>query len=183
MYDSLTLILILEAYPLPAKPKTSATKAKPASKTKPVKAGEAPSSKPGKSFDYQALLHRAREQVPPEVYERPRFAIPKVSAFIQGPRTVIRNFKEITDTLRREPRHLIRFLSRELATAGEMRGRQAIFNGRFNTRALDELVARYTKEFVLCPICNGPDTDMKREERLLVLVCSGCGGRTPLKVI
>ncbi len=172
---------------MPAKPKTSTPKAKPkakpTSKPKTATTGEATSSKTSKSFDYQALLQRAREQLPPEVYERPRFTIPKVSAFIQGPRTVIRNFKEIIDSLRREPRHLIRFLSRELATAGETRGRQAIFNGRFNTRGLDELVQRYVKEYVLCPICNGPDTDMQREERLLVLVCSVCGGRTPLKSI
>ncbi|MFX1475892.1 MAG: translation initiation factor IF-2 subunit beta [Promethearchaeota archaeon] len=167
---------------MPAKPKPSTPKAKPTSKPKPATT-KSTSSKTTKPFDYQVLLQRARSQVPPEAYERPRFTIPKVSAFIQGPRTVIRNFKEITDTLRRDPRHLIRFLARELATAGEMRGRQAIFNGRFNTRALDELVERYTKEYVLCPICNGPDTDMKREERLLVLVCSGCGGRTPLRSI
>lgn len=179
---------------MPAKPKTSTpkpkstskpkvkSKAKTTSKPKTAKA-KATSSETAKPFDYQALLQRAREQVPPEVYERPRFTIPKVSAFIQGPRTVIRNFKEITDTLRRDSRHLIRFLARELATAGELRGRQAIFNGRFNPRALEELVQRYTKEYVLCPICNGPDTDMKREERLLVLVCSGCGGRTPLRSI
>ena len=178
---------------MPAKPKTTKPKAKTTSKpktkskrtTKPktAKTEETTSSKTGTSFDYQTLLQRARAQVPPEVYERPRFSIPKVNAFIQGPRTVIRNFKEIIDTLRRAAQHLIRFLSRELATAGEVRGRQAIFNGRFNTRTLDELLERYTKEYVLCPICNGPDTDMKREERLLVLVCSGCGGRTPLRSI
>lgn len=132
-------------------------------------------------MDYTTLLKRARDQIPPEVFEQPRFKIPKVDSFVQGTRTVIRNFKDITDTLRRDSRHLIRYLAHELATAGELRGRQAIFNGRFLFRVLEELIERYTTEFVLCPICNRPDTEIKREERLLILVCTACGGRTPLK--
>ncbi|MFX1563957.1 MAG: translation initiation factor IF-2 subunit beta [Promethearchaeota archaeon] len=132
-------------------------------------------------MDYETLLQRARKQIPPEVFEQPRFKIPKVDSFVQGSRTVIRNFKDITDALRRDPHHLLRYLAHELATAGEVRGSQAIFNGRFITRVLEELVERYTTEFVLCPICNRPDTEIKREERLSMLVCSACGGRTPLK--
>lgn len=169
-----------------AKPKTTA-KPKTPSKTKPTpKAKEpktTPKSKPVKTSDYLTLLHRAREQIPPEVFEQPRFQIPKMDSFIQGTRTVVKNFKDITDILRRDTRHLLRFLSHELATAGELSGRQAIFNGRFTVRALNELVEKYTREYVLCPICNRPDTEMKREDRLLVLVCSACGGRTPLKSI
>ena len=134
-----------------------------------------------KSSDYESLLQRARGQIPPEVFEQPRFSIPQANTFIQGQRTVIRNFKDIVDTLRREPTHLIRYLSHELATAGEISGRQAIFNGRFDMEAINDLIVKYTQVYVLCPVCNRPDTEIKREDRLLQLVCSACGGRTPLK--
>jgi translation initiation factor 2 subunit 2 len=165
-----------KAKPKP-KPKTKAKqKTKAAPKTRKVS-----SSKEVKTMDYETLLHRARDKIPPEVFEQPRFKIPKVDSIIQGARTVIRNFKDIADVLRRDPNHLLRYLAHELATAGELHGRQAIFNGRFLFQVLEELVERYANEYVLCPICNRPDTEIKREERLIMLVCSACGGRTPLK--
>jgi translation initiation factor 2 subunit 2 len=167
-----------------AKPKSSAkakakTKAKPKIKAKQTKAK--PTATTPEMEDYEALLKRARDQIPPEVFDQPRFQLPEVDSFVQGSRTIIRNFKDITDTLRRDPKHLLRFLAHELATAGELQGTQAMFNGRFTSRALEELVAKYTDEFVVCPVCQRPDTEIRREDRLLMLVCSACGGRTPLK--
>ncbi|MFX1541010.1 MAG: translation initiation factor IF-2 subunit beta [Promethearchaeota archaeon] len=161
-----------------AKPKSSA-KAKAMTKPKPTKAKTTTTTP--HTDDYEALLKRARDQIPPEVFDQPRFQLPEVDSFIQGSRTIIRNFKDITDTLRRDPKHLIRFLAHELATAGELQGAQAMFNGRFTSRALEDLVAKYTDEFVVCPVCQRPDTEIRREDRLLMLVCSACGGRTPLK--
>lgn len=166
------------------KPKSSA-KAKPKAKPKATTKAVAPKAKTvtesPKVFDYESLLKRAREEIPPEVFEQPRFQVPKVDSFIQGSRTVVRNFKDLTDTLRRDPKHLLRYLSHELATAGEIRSPQVIFNGRFTSRQLEEHVTKYTNEFVVCPICHRPDTEMRREDRLLMLICSACGGRTPLK--
>lgn len=163
--------------------KAKATKPKTTSKPKAARVKPKPKAK-AKSVsmdDYEALLKRARDQIPPEVFDQPRFSVPKVDSFIQGSRTVVRNFKDLTDTLRRDPKHLLRYLSHELATAGEIRSPQAFFNGRFGSNVLNELLQKYTEEFVVCPICQRPDTEMRREDRLLVLVCSACGGRTPLK--
>jgi translation initiation factor 2 subunit 2 len=173
--------------PSPKKKKTKTTKtkkkAKPktTSKRKTTSAKQKTTSKAVSMDDYEALLKRARDQIPPEVFDQPRFRVPRVDSFIQGSRTVVRNFKDLTDTLRRNPKHLLRYLSHELATAGELRSPQAIFNGRFYPRMLDELMEKYTEEYVVCPVCQRPDTEMRREDRLLVLVCSACGGRTPLK--
>ena len=171
--------------PSPKKTKAKApTKtAKPKTASKPKKAPVKPNETPidARMDDYEALLRRARDQIPPEVFDQPRFSVPEVDSFIQGARTVVRNFKDLTDTLRRDPKHLLRYLSHELATAGEIRSPQAIFNGRFTSNVLDELMEKYTEEYVVCPVCQRPDTEMRREDRLLVLVCSACGGRTPLR--
>ena len=159
------------------KAKAKTTKPKAAAKPKTTKTR----SKALKADDYEALLKRARDDIPPEVFDQPRFKIPRVDSFIQGTRTVVRNFKDLTETLRRDPKHILRYLAHELATAGEIRSPQAMFNGRFSSNVLDELMEKYTDEFVVCPICQRPDTEMRRENRLLMLVCSACGGRTPLK--
>lgn len=158
-----------------AVPKTPVSKEEPKPQTAPL-AREQP-----KALNYEQLLRRARERIPPEVFDHPRFQIPTVDGFMEGPHTMIRNFKDIVDVLRRDSTHLLRFLSHELATAGEERGRQAVFNGRFSISALNELIRRYTHQFVLCPVCNRPDTEIKRVERMLQLVCTACGARTPLK--
>ena len=163
--------------PKAKKPKAKKAKAKTTIKSKTTKAA----SKALKAGDYEALLQRARDEIPPEVFEQPRFSIPRVDSFIQGSRTVVRNFKDLTDTLRRDPKHLIRYLAHELATAGELRDPQAFFNGRFTSRVIANLIEKYTEEFVVCPVCHRPDTEIRREDRLLILVCSACGGRTPLK--
>ncbi|MFX1577821.1 MAG: translation initiation factor IF-2 subunit beta [Promethearchaeota archaeon] len=168
------------------KPKAKATKttkaktAKTKSKSTKSKAAKT-TAKPVDVDDYEALLERARSDIPPEVFDQPRFKIPHVDSFVQGSRTVVRNFKDLTDTLRRDPKHLLRYLAHELATAGEIRSPQAIFNGRFSSHMLDDLMEKYTEEFVVCPVCQRPDTEMRREDRLLMLVCSACGARTPLK--
>jgi len=164
-----------------AKRETKAAPKTPASKEEPKTQAAAVASQPPKALDYEQLLRRARERIPPEVFDHPRFQIPTVDGFMEGPHTVIRNFTDIVEVLRRDSTHLLRFLSHELATAGEERGRQAVFNGRFSIPALNELLKRYTHEFVLCPVCNRPDTEIKRVGRLLQLVCTACGARTPLK--
>lgn len=164
-----------------AKRETKVVPKTPASREEPKTQAGTATSEPPKALDYEQRLRRARERIPPEVFDHPRFQVPTVDGFTEGPHTVIRNFRDIVDVLRRDPVHLLRFLSHELATAGEERGRQAVFNGRFNISALNELVKRYTTQFVVCPVCNRPDTEIKRVDRLLQLVCTACGARTPLK--
>ena len=63
---------------------------------------------------YEDLLERAIDQLPPEVFEHKRFKIPKAYSDIQGNRTFIKNFKEVSEGLNRDPQHLLKFLMREL---------------------------------------------------------------------
>ena len=51
--------------------------------------------------DYEELLDRAVEQLPQKVLETKRFQVPKAYSMIQGNRTMIQNFGEITDAMNR----------------------------------------------------------------------------------
>jgi len=133
--------------------------------------------------NYGELLKRAYSQLPPEVFEHKRFEIPKPKSTIAGARTNLYNFKEICDALNREPNHLLRFLSREMATAGTTDGTRAIFQGRFEQGGLERLIKRYVDEFVMCPVCKRPDTKIVKEKRLYFLVCEACGARSPLRPV
>lgn len=133
--------------------------------------------------EYEKLLKRAYSQLPPGVFKSKRFEVPMVSFTIAGMRTIIHNFKEIADTLNRPPHHLMKFLTREMATAGIIERDRAIFQGRFSGEGLQNLVKRYTREYVMCPICKRPDTKIVKEKRLYFLVCDACGAKSSLRPI
>ena len=49
--------------------------------------------------EYENLLDRAIDQLPPEVFESKRFEPVKAYSVIQGNRTFIQNFKDVADSL------------------------------------------------------------------------------------
>jgi translation initiation factor 2 subunit 2 len=132
-------------------------------------------------YDYESLLKRARAQVPEVALKRERLEIPKLHYAKIGMRTVIFNFKEIADALDRDPLHLLKFLSGEMATAATMQGDRVIFQGKFQEDTFGRLMQRYLETFVVCPVCKRPDTKVVKEKRLSFLVCQACGARSSIK--
>jgi translation initiation factor 2 subunit 2 len=134
-------------------------------------------------MDYPELLKRARSQLPSEILEHKRFEIPRPRSFVTGMRTILANFKEICDALNRKPRHVLKFLSGEMATAANIQGTRANFQGRFGHGTFERLIERYVKEFVVCPICKRPDTKIVKERRFLFLVCEACGAKSSIRPV
>ncbi|MEM1582311.1 MAG: translation initiation factor IF-2 subunit beta [Candidatus Bathyarchaeia archaeon] len=132
---------------------------------------------------YEDMLEGAYEQLPQEVFKRERLEVPRASCTTFGSRTFLNNFREICDVLNRDPNHVLRYLSREMATSGAIEGSRAVFQGKFESEAMDRLVRRYMDEFVICPICKRPDTKIIKEKRLNFLVCEACGAKSPVRRI
>jgi translation initiation factor 2 subunit 2 len=133
--------------------------------------------------DYDKLLDRAIEQLPQKVFETTRFTVPKAYSVIQGNRTIIQNFKEIAEALNRDPQHLLKFLLRELGTAGNLEGGRAIMQGKFTHYLINDRIDDYVKRFIMCHECNRPDTKIVREDRIFLLKCEACGAKAPLKTL
>ena len=132
------------------------------------------------SGNYQKLLGRAYENLPKAEGTGERFEIPKVVGIRMGRRTILQNFGEISSKINREPHHLLKFLSRELATAASLDGGRAIFQGRFDVETVTRLLTIYAQRYVICPICHRPDTKMEKEARYLFLRCEACGARSSI---
>ena len=130
--------------------------------------------------DYHKMLDRAYEELPDLMETTDRFQIPRAVVRQQGRRTYIMNFKEIADELRRDPQHLMKFLLNETATRGDYDGIRARFQGRFSSDSIRNLIEIYTKKYVICPVCNRPDTHIVRERRLSFLQCDACGARSSI---
>ncbi len=133
------------------------------------------------NMDYKEMLKRARAQLPPEVFEHKRFEIPRPRGSTIGMRTILHNHKEICDALNRDPRQVLKFFSKEMATAGTLDGTRAIFQGKFRRDTLERLIKRYVDAYVLCPVCRRPDTKIVKERRLSFLICEACGARSSVR--
>ena len=132
------------------------------------------------SADYGKLLERAYSNLPKTVGTGERFEIPRVVGIRMGRRTIIQNFGEISGKINRDPHHLLKFLSGELATAASLDGTRAIFQGRFDVATVTRLLNIYAQRYVICPICNRPDTKVEKEGRYLFLRCEACGARSSI---
>jgi translation initiation factor 2 subunit 2 len=130
-------------------------------------------------MEYEQLLERARDQLPEKLFEKTRFKVPKADSFIQGNRTVLRNFMDIAKALNRDPHHFMKFLLRELATAGDIEGSRAIFQGRFDYNLVNGKLKSYLEEFVFCEDCGKPDTKLEKQRGVIIMKCMACGARHP----
>ncbi|MEM3704162.1 MAG: translation initiation factor IF-2 subunit beta [Candidatus Bathyarchaeia archaeon] len=132
-------------------------------------------------YDYEALLKRARSQLPEIASKRERLEIPSLHYTVVGMRTIVHNFKEIAEILNRDPQHILKFLTGELATAAIMQESRVIFQGKFPRETIERLLQRYMETFVICPVCKRPDTKIVREKRLSFLVCEACGAKSSVR--
>lgn len=133
------------------------------------------------NVDYEALLKRARDNLPDNISDHQRFQIPEPEVIFEGKLTIIRNFQEICDTMSRKPDHILAYLLKELGTAGNMEGRRVIFKGRIMESRIRNRVEEYANIFVICSECWRPDTNLVKDGRTIILKCEACGAHRPVR--
>lgn len=125
---------------------------------------------------YQNLLDKLYKEVK-QVKATERFEIPKVEGHLLGNKTIINNFSQICSVLRRKKEHLAKFLSRELAAQVLIEADRIILNRKLSSSMINEKIEAYVKEFVICPECGKPDTELIKENKFLFLHCLACGAK------
>jgi translation initiation factor 2 subunit 2 len=131
---------------------------------------------------YSALLERARSKLPPVQTGGERFQVPEPDVMTDGKNTMIRNFQEITNVLRREPDHLIQYLAKELGCPGVLDLPRGVLKSRLTKDQIAQRIREYTAKYVICSECKRPDTHLKKEGRLTLLICEACGAQRPVTV-
>jgi translation initiation factor 2 subunit 2 len=136
------------------------------------------------SLDYEKLLDRALDKAPKKSKSQTRFEIPAIISVGDRSKTIITNFQEIAERLNREPKQILKFFLKELATSGSMVGGKAIFQGRFNRMTFNRLSARllsiFVNKYIICPICKSPDTKIIKKDNFTSLICEACGARSSI---
>ena len=132
-------------------------------------------------YDYEKLLDIARKNIPESISTSSRFEMPQAVGHIEGNKTIINNFLQICDAFRREPAHLLKYLQRELAAPAEIDKSRLILGRKISSNIINQKIQQYANEFVLCYECKKPDTTIKKEDRVLILKCTACGAKHPVK--
>ncbi len=127
--------------------------------------------------EYDSLLDRAYKSIKPIKSSSERFEIPQIKGHVEGVKTIITNLSQICSILRRKPEHLMKFLSRELAALAVVEGDRIIFNRKLNSSQINDRIALYAKEFVICPECKKPDTELIKQGEFMFLHCLACGAK------
>ena len=134
-------------------------------------------------MSYNELLDKVYENLPEKATTSERFEPPSFNSFIEGKQTMINNFKEVADVLRRDPQHLLRFLTKEFASPSHFDGKRATLQGKFKNDQLNKRLDVYIEEFVMCKECDRPDTELINIEGIKHKVCEACGARSPVKSV
>ncbi len=132
---------------------------------------------------YEQLLEQAYKQVKQVSGTGERFEIPKVAGAVQGKNTLITNINQISSYIRRPAEHISKFLFKELATPGKLEKDRLVLNTKLNSAKVNEKVAAYTKEFVICKECGKPDTEIITEKGIKYKHCLACGAKSPVRSI
>lgn len=143
---------------------------------------ERPPAKPVTDFDYEALLDRARENIPGDISNRVRWTLPEPNILIEGQNTIFRNFAEVVSKMERDDNHVFQYMQNELGTSGSREGPRARFKGRIPPKRLKKCLVNYVNAFIKCHQCGAPDTHFQRQDRTTLLKCQACGATRPVKL-
>lgn len=126
---------------------------------------------------YENLLKKALRNAPAK--SEARFELPVASVQPEKKQTIIRNFADIAKTLRREPAEIAKYLFKELAVPGGARGNELVLQSRVPTSLINQRIAEYAKDFVICRECGKPDTHVQKIDNFLFIKCEACGAKRP----
>ena len=128
-------------------------------------------------FDYNSMLKEAIQKVPKRAEKNSRFKIPQVNSEIEGQKTIVKNFSDITQQLRRDPNHVAKYLFKEFAARGNVQNNVLIIQSKVSRESLQKKLEAYIKEFIYCKTCGEPDTKLEKEDRITFMKCEACGAK------
>ncbi len=131
---------------------------------------------------YENLLDGAYKSIPEKAAVGERFEIPKFEMFVEGNKTIVKNFQVVVEKLRRNSELLIKFLSKELAVPISSEGGRLILHGKVMPDNVNKKLEEFTLKYVLCKECKKPDTNITdMGHGFKQIVCEVCGARNSVK--
>src|SRR5436190_3475322 len=117
-------------------------------------------------------------------YKMPRLVV-KAQGGGCGNKTVVENLQAVAKSLSRPPLHILKFFGYELGTSTQCTQKSGVKEyvliGIYSPVRLKEILEKFITNFVICPVCDNPETIIVMEDRAMSLRCSACGNQSDLK--
>ena len=130
-------------------------------------------------MNYEDMLKKAVQNLPSK--SESRFEIPAAVVQIGKKQTIIKNFIDISKTLRREPSDIAKYLFKELAVPGAVSGGELFLQAKVPTMLVNQRIREYVKDFVICKECGKPDTALQKIDNYTFIKCEACGAKRPAR--
>ncbi|ABN70198.1 translation initiation factor 2 subunit beta (aeIF-2b) [Staphylothermus marinus F1] len=135
-----------------------------------------------RDYKFEELLERAYSKLPARTVSKETFEVPRAEVMFVGGKTLILNFKQITDVINRDPKILQRYFVKELGVPAYMNeSGQLILQGRFSSHVINRLIDLFVKKYVICPTCGSRFTKLIKKGKVFILKCEACGAETTLE--
>lgn len=131
--------------------------------------------------DYDKMLDRLYMLIPKEALMKERFEMMEPDSFIQGNKTIVKNFSAILKQLRREQPMMLKFLTKELATPASVDEGRLLLSTKLSRSQVMAAFQSFVKQYVLCGTCGKPDTHFEERQGIKVLKCEACGAYTAVR--
>jgi len=140
-------------------------------------AAAAQAMKPTDEYTYEFLVNRIFATINasrPE--EKTVYKMKPPVVYREGTKkTVWVNFPEICKIMNRQPEHVLAFVLAEVGSTGSIDGSgRLVIKGKFQPKHVENILRHYISEYVKCHTCKSPETVLKKENRLLFMVCEKC---------
>ncbi|KAM0678301.1 eukaryotic translation initiation factor 5 [Binucleata daphniae] len=93
-------------------------------------------------------------------------------------KTVLQNISEIAKSLNRSTNNIIKFIECEKGVKIECKDDKVWIKGKHETKDLQNMIYKYINMFVLCKVCDNPETVYKTEDEKLYMECLACGEKS-----
>lgn len=133
-------------------------------------------------MEYKEMLDKLYSSLPESSKKHERFQMPVADSFVQGNKTIVKNFSAILKVINRDSRHVLKFFSTETATSAAIdESGRLVLSRKFNQDQVSKMVSSYISQFVICPECKRPDTHVAERQGVRVLKCEACGAIISVK--
>ncbi|MBI4174016.1 MAG: translation initiation factor IF-2 subunit beta [Candidatus Aenigmarchaeota archaeon] len=131
------------------------------------------------NINYEEMLKKAVQNLPART--ETRFETPVASVSVGKRQTIIKNFSDIAKVLRRGQGEIAKYLFKELAVPGEIRGAELVLQAKVPTPLINQRIKEYVRDFVLCKECGKPDTVLQKMDNYIFIKCEACGAKRPVR--
>ena len=132
-------------------------------------------------YDYSELLNRAEGAFSKSDKRESRLKIPDPETINEGKTTIIRNYGEIVELINRDPKHIAKYLMKELGIGVSQEGNRLLINRKVSPQVISTKIRQYMEIFVICYECMSPDTEIRKVGRTDLMFCKACGAQNPIR--